>query len=484
MARRKVSAPAWEPDPLPESGERVIMPTGKKWNKPPKPMTSDESKQARSATKQRKGWEDSSEGQARIQSMGTLQGAGPGMRHQILREHHGVEPDTGPRHYDRQLPGMADPNQAPRPPKWEELSDEQQAHTHRALALRGTSIDKMTSDFGAQLDQATLRAHEHGTGHPYASTFYEKGSAPRDRIDTSAKELGVPAVVHAMTNAFTSPNTKFSITRSDGSTSFPNDVAASHATRWVQQGGDPEHLSNQLKTTGSTREGGNPDERAQGYVVNMKKAARAVQQHQEGVAPADWRLGSTDKSPFDTSPKTGPYGNSWSDSHPQFTVADVHTGGGGAFPHLSSDKPIIMDDEGQPKVDKGGKPKREKSGRELAVERVPFSHSAVDYANRQAMQQRGMGSVRRAQATQWGEEQIQRGEAGLRGAPKASAAYARPSSTEHSPQFSDEPQQLDLFHDRARLPRRPREATYTPSKPKAGEVDRRSETAKRLNLEF
>lgn len=473
---------------LPDSGERVMMPAAKSRQsvKPPKPMSPSEQTTARNASKQRKSWEATPEGQRRTQGMETLQGAGPGMRHMILRDHHGVTPDTGPRVYDRQLPGMADPNQAPRPPKWEELDDNQRAHTERALKLHGTSVDTMTKDFGAQLDQATLRAHEHGTGEPYASRFYERGSAPRDRIDQSAKDLGVPSVVHAMTNAFTSPNTKFSLTRSDGSTSYPNDVAASHATKWVQQGGDPEKVTNRLADTGSTRPGGNPDERAQGYVTNMRKAAKAVDQHLAGVEPADWKLGTTDKSPFETAPKTGPYGNSWSDSHPQFTVADVHTGGGGAFPHLGADKPILKDAEGKDRMTPGGKPWRDKSGRERAIEKVPNSHSVIDYANRQAMAQRGMGSVRRSQATQWGEEQIQRGEGGLRGAPTPGAAYAKAAPHINSAQFSDEPHQLNLLDQSAntRRPDRPRESTYVAELPKHGEVDRRSEAAKRAGTPF
>ncbi|MEO6157821.1 MAG: hypothetical protein ABIQ39_09345, partial [Ilumatobacteraceae bacterium] len=374
---------------VPDSGERVMMPPTKgKFAKQVKPATGVERGQMKKAAQGRKDWEATPEGKARTTGMAPLQGASVAMQYDIHQREHGTKPDVGPRAYDRQLPGMADPNQAPRPPKWEELSPEARSHTERALKMRGTDMETMTKDFGAQLDQAHQRANRNGTDEPYASRFYESGE-PRKRIDQSAKELGVPAVVHAMTNAFTSPNTKFSLTRSDGSTSFPNDVAASHATRWAQQGGDPAKITNRLADTGSTRPGGNPDERAQGYVTNIRKAATAVKQHLDGVEPADWRLGSTDKSPFETAPKTGPYGNSWSDSHPQFTVADVHTGGGGAFPHLGADKPILTDEKGAPRLDAAGKPKRDKSGRERAIESVPFAHSAVDYANRQAMAQRG-----------------------------------------------------------------------------------------------
>jgi hypothetical protein len=105
------------------------------------------------------------------------------------------------------------------------------------------------------------------------------------------------------------------------------------------------------------------------------------------------------KSPWRLAPKTGPYANSWSDTHPQFFVSDIHSGGGGGLPHLSSYKGAGED-----------RAKNEKSERETAIERIPHFHSAMDYAARQAMVVRGLPSVRETQAAQWGEEQIQRRE--------------------------------------------------------------------------
>jgi len=353
----------------------------------------------RKATVQRNAWEASPEGQARTADYTALTGdPNKGMYHFMRTYDH---PNVGPRHYDEQLPGMADPNAAPRPPRWHELAPEQQAAALKGARLHGTSLDQMSKDLGAQLDQSVLRAASYGSARGSTEDFYSTGE-PRQRLDQSAKDLGISPVVHAQMNAFTSPNTKFS-QQSSGETVYPNDEAAVHSVRWVQQGNDPEKIDNQLRKTGTGTK------RAQGYTTNIKKAAKSFAQHEQGIAPADWVTGKDGSGPFDNSPKTGPYANSWSDSHPQFAVADVHSGGGGALPHLGSAKPVLMNKDGSPKVDKEGKPKRDKSEREKAIASIPHFHSMHDEALRMAMGERNMPSVRGAQALQWGEEQIQRG---------------------------------------------------------------------------
>lgn len=325
---------------------------------------------------------------------------------------------VGPNHYDTQLPGMADPNAAPRPPKWEELTSEQQAHTHRALAEHGTSIDQISRDLGAQYDQGVHRAETRdGFGaDAHAEHFYSTGE-PRKRIDQSARELGIPSTIHAHMNAITSPNTKFESERGQtmadpdnpkkrvpnpnaGETYYPNDEAAIHAVRHVQNTGSAAGITNDLSTTDPTATG-----KTTSRPANVDKAARSFEQYQAGVPVGEWETGKDGGGPFDSGPKTGPYSNSWSDSHPQFFVSDVHSGGGGAFPHLSSDKPIIPG-----KLDSSDKPVREKSQRELALEKIPFAHSAIDHAARNAMSERNLPSLRSFQEIQWGEEQNQRKE--------------------------------------------------------------------------
>ena len=423
--------------PVPVSGERVKeAPAKSPMRNAPVAMTDAERGTARAARAERRAWEATEAGQARTkdisqltQEAGTAAAGRPqtavpvGMIHFL--NNYGKPATPGPRHYDVQLPGMADPDAAPRPPRWEELSPEQRAHTERALSMRGTSVDQISKDLGAQFDQATWRAQNRGADKPYAEDFYSTGE-PRKVIEQSARDLGIPATIHAQMNAFTSPNTKFS-RQSGGQTVYPNDIAAKHAVLHAQAGGTPESLSNELRTTGLVDQD-NPT-RAQGYTTNMRKASSAFSQYMEGVAPADWVTGTDGAGPFDSSPKTGPYANSWSDSHPQFFVSDVHSGGGGAFPHLGSEKPIKTSLEGQPVLDKQGKPVRDKSRREAALESVPNSHSAIDFAARQAMVARNLGSTRDFQAAQWGEEQIQRGEAASRrGDPRLASNF--PSEAE------------------------------------------------------
>jgi hypothetical protein len=88
-------------------------------------------------------------------------------------------------------------------------------------------------------------------------------------------------------------------------------------------------------------------------------------------------------------------------------------------PHLGSDKPPLVNKAGETRTDATGRPVRDKSEREKAIEKVPYFHTAADEAARRAMVPRGVGSVREAQATQWGEEQIQRGPKHGKGIDKA-----------------------------------------------------------------
>ncbi len=397
-----------------ESGEHIIgrlTPTGRE----AKTSFKSDPNTNRRAAAGRKRWEGSEVGQARTQSITPeTHGMTTGQYH-FMRTYN--QPTVGPRHYDEQLPGMADPSAAPRPPRWHELSSDQQGAALAGARAHGTNLDKMTSDMGSQIDQAVTRAATFGHARGHAEDFYSTGR-PRQVIDNSAKELGIPKTIHAQMNAMTSPNTKFQANRGDtGEVYYPNDEAAKHAVKHVQQTGSEKFLTNKLDHTGVGRGS------AQGYTTNLKKAASSFRQHTEGVSPGDWVTGKDGVSgPFDTSPKTGPYANSWNDTHPQFTVSDVHTGGGGFLPHLSSNKPISMDRTGQAKFDDSGRPVRDKSKREQAIASIPHFHSMADHAMRGAMAQRNMPSVRDAQALQWGEEQIQRGLV------NPQDAYPKPSS--------------------------------------------------------
>lgn len=432
--------------PLPVSGERVLntgggvglSPAGSIYRKAPIITESDRA-EIRAGQQRRQEWEATPEGQKRMMNIQDLYNTKM-TRAQIYMVKGWKSTGIGPKPYDVQLPGMADPDAAPRPPRYEELTPEERAHNELALMKRGTSLAQIQRDFEAQLDQAHFRAEHlnaNVSDHPYATTFYAHG-APRQRIRESSAELGSPQLIHAQMNAFTSPNTKFSTgSVENGNLSFPNDDAAKHAQLWVQQGHPlEEEISNKLSITGV-----HETKRAQGYTKNIDKAAVAYEQyHKQGIAPADW-VTRSGASPWASSPKTGPYANSWSDSHPQFAVGDLHTGGGAGFPHLGTEKAKMYDEEGNVRLSKSGKERKEKSEREQAIEQVPFFHSALDLAVRQATQTTNFGSIRDAQAAQWGEEQIQRGEK------KESNVYptgeASPDSYRgvhmSSPQFDDSP---------------------------------------------
>lgn len=373
-------------------------------------------KEEKAAGGRRRRWEASPEGQERMKTASDLYGTSmsPGQ----IYHAQGWGQRSGPGVGERQLPGLENPAEASAPKQWEELTPQEQARTHVGLRRYGTSLEHMSRSFGAQLDQSYHRAQGHaGPGNeavPFSRDFYnpsleQKPGAeitPGQRIRQSAHELGVPYSTHVAMNSITSPQTKFK-QNIRGEDRFPNDESARFVVQRMQAGADPTNVPR-------GRQG------LQGFAKNMVKAGR-VYEHLEA--------GGQLKDATGFGPKTGPYHNSWLPDAPDFFVSDVHSGGGGMVPHLSSTKPVKTDEEGNkirkpeyrddPRSDeelaKGMRLRdetsihvRDKSQREMAIERVPNFHSAADFAARQAMSQRGLTSVRQAQASQWGEEQIKR----------------------------------------------------------------------------
>lgn len=382
------------------------------YRRKPAAQTGPERYAATKARTRRSEWEATPAGQARTQNAQDLLGTKAPLALIYAEMGWNKQTGIGPKHYDVQLPGMGDPMSAPRPARWEELPKETRMHAERQMSQYGTSIDQMTNDFGAQVDQAHYRAARNGADLPYATDFYSSGE-PAQVVKDSAKELGIPVQVHVLMNALTSPNTKFSQDTSEGR-KYPNNEAAVHVVKHVQSGGTPGYVPQ----TEHDPETGEILRKHQGYGTNLAKAGRAYSQWESGgKTPSEWRNKPSKANPDGSGmigPKTGPYANSFSDSHPQFFVSDVHSGGGGMLPHLSSDKPLVASE--------GGVEKRAKSEREVGISRIRHFHAAADYAARQAMQARGLGSVRDTQAAQWGEEQIQRQ---LKGGPTEDSAYQR-----------------------------------------------------------
>jgi len=333
-----------------------------------------------------------------------------------------------------QLPGMEDPQARPVPKRWEEHTPEEQKRTlEEVKRLGGVGPKEMEKSFGAQLDQGYLRARTHGAEDPYAQTFYTHGEAAQ-RLQQSAKQHGTSLGLVAAVNADTSPNMKFKYeSKKTGKVSYPNAELADHIIRHIASGRNPDEWSKddpEHPLTGHARSG---------YPANTAKALeRAHQVIHEGKSIAETDAGTSGKGGF--GPKTGAYHNAWLGGTPQFFTSDIHSGGGGMLPHLGTEKPILTDEQGNPRLLKSGKPMRQKSGREHVIEyasrqsNVPRAsfHALADYAARQAMKKRGLTHVEQAQATQWGEETIRRHESAM-AAGKTKLAANFPSEEQAHP---------------------------------------------------
>lgn len=447
--------------------------------------------QIRRARHQRKTWEASDVGQARTKDIVDLATEhhnkmvadnprlfpnGPSKRlnltHAQIYRALNME-NNGHGYGDQQLPGFENPHAAPEPPRWEDLSREDQRAGERKLRMQGTNLKQMQSDFGAQLDQGVWRAHMAGHHETYTAQsptgkgkavdearqrpvgftehFYgehpENAPEPMDRPKEMMRESrrhiaaqrgaapgqisadsSVDPMLHTAAVGHVSPNVKFAM-GARGKRTSPNIEAAESIFHQSDAGIPPEDM-----TSGTNRKGKTNQSRP----ANAVRAGMMIAHVSGGGTVGTSRNAPSQSSPQGSNqwgPKTGPFTNSFDAQHPDFLVPDVHTGGGGMLPHLGTNKPLRRNADGSlarkkefredPRSDKellaAHKPRDVfypgKSGREEGIEKggvgasVPF-HTMADYAARQATQERGLGSsVRRPQATQWGEEQIQRKEA-------------------------------------------------------------------------
>jgi hypothetical protein len=467
MARKATPAAEWNTEEAPPTGVKKIRNAGRQFGATVKTKVSEAAEkravrteavaqQTRTSTRRRAGWERSTEGKKRLGDVvdyATQQhnklarerpelGLTPQKRlkltHQQAYEHYGFgEHQRGPGVHDVQLPGMQDPDALPRPKRWEEHTEAERADiSKRVKAKSGATPESMERSFGSQLDQGYLRARSAGAKEPYAQTFYLGGlGEPAEQMRKTRERQGVSLGLVAATNADTSPQMKFSFEHKEGHTSYPNAEQAEHAISEVRKGKAPGKI-NKKGLVGFARSG---------FDTNFAKAARRAHQViRGGKSVSETFMGTGSGSGF--GPKTAAYHNSWLTGHPQFLVSDVHTGGGGMVPHLGSEKPLMRDEAGNVKLRKGGKEARDKSEREKAIETAGF-HAMADYSARQAMSKRGLGRVEQAQATQWGEEKIRRGEEATDPKVKAgfpSQAQAYPHIA-HPKQFGEHPGQGSLF---------------------------------------
>lgn len=413
------------------------------------------------ATKRRRTWEATPEGQARTRDINDLvtehhnnllrergmpEIGRTQMKKAQIYEAMGVH-NEGHGRGEQQLPGFENPHTAPEPPRWEEGSEKNKAKVEHRLRAQGTSLEQMKNDFGAQFDQSIWRAHMAGhrrasTGEPVAFTQHFYGHHPEDspepldrpremlgesRRNLASQGISVDPTVHVGTVGHVSPNTKFTIGER-GARQSPNiDTAHSIIEQYHGQGRSPEEVDMGTNPQGV---------RNQGRPANAIRAALMLEHVAEGGSMGTARNRSSKSQPLGSTqwgPKTGPFANSFDAQHPDFFVADVHSGGGGMLPHQGTYKPWRQNANGSmarteefrddPRSDKELMEQenpvktfyRDKSEREKSIETsgvgksLPF-HSAADFAARQAVQERGLGSsVRIPQAAQWGEEQIQRG---------------------------------------------------------------------------
>lgn len=363
--------------------------------------------QGNRAVRRRQRWERSAPGQERMETAQSAYGTQmtTGQIYAARGWGEQGQAETGhPRAYDRQIPGMEDPHAAAVPAKWEDMHPDKQADVQRRVkAKSGATFDSMSRSFGAQLDHAYMRADAEqkpdihtGTPAPAGQDFYTSGE-PRQVIQRTAMHHGVPQQLVAAMHADNSPNTSFQRPGKNGEKVYPQDVMTRSALSQIQEGTLPSQVQR--------------PPRAEGYTTNFEKSAkRASQVLHEGKPVGE----AGAKSGF--GPKTAAYMNSWLPSQPDFFVSDVHSGGS-MVPHQSTEKLARTDEHGAPimqtvnRSDSAGGtvdvPRRHKSEREKTIETQGF-HQMADYAARQAISARGLGSVRQAQAAQWNEERVRR----------------------------------------------------------------------------
>jgi hypothetical protein len=426
------------------------------------------------ATKQRRNWEASPVGQARTKNIVDLNadhmeaqessrnemfkgGAASQLSHTDYRSltpasiYHSLGvTNSGHGYGEQQLPGFESKHAAPTPPRWEDVPEQKQKLTEENARQFGTSLEQMKNDFGAQLDQSVWRAHMSGhhdssTGEPipftkhfygdHPSTAPEPLDRPQEMMRESREHLhtkGIEAdpAVHTAAVSLVSPNTKFTAGER-GNRGSPNIEAAESVFEQHDQGHSWQDVS-----SGKNRLG----VRNQARPANSRRAARMIEHVEGGGVVGGARNAPSASNPQGSSmwgPKTGPFVNTFDTQHPDFLVGDVHTAGGGMYPHLSTAKPFKKNTDGsnvratayrndprsddELKKDGPGVFVRDKSEREKAMEGTGSSlngskgkvtaHAMWDKAARAAIEERGLGtSVRQPQASQWGEEQIQRGE--------------------------------------------------------------------------
>ena len=265
--------------------------------------------------------------------------------------------------------------------RWEDLSPRDQEDTARRVrGSSGATLDSMSQAYGAQLDQAMLRARDHDTMPPQ---FYG-GGEPHKVVMKSSDDLDMSRGGVAALHADNSPQTPFAVGGKTSPRRYPQDEMARAAVSTAKRHGGRVHDMSVKRLEGERPPG------AMGYSANYAKSVRRAEQIVGQEIPAGETNPNRRGPGF--GPKTGPYQRAWTGGTSSQFVADVHSGGGGMVPHLGATKDTPTGT----------------SEREDAITTSGF-HLMADKAAREAHRKRGFhGPVKRGQEAQWVEEQIQR----------------------------------------------------------------------------
>lgn len=245
------------------------------------------------------------------------------------------------------------------------LSAEQNTHIEKQTAMFGVTRESARAAAAAHIDQAFRRDPNHQSFYTTTGQDASGVDHPRERLLSSAKEAGVPAPVHAMANAITSPRVKFAEKKMNPETGekdivqYTNDDNAKQASIAGKQGGDAvkgvRNLPGRAGFLNRTRDAADKVDQ----VLNQGKTIREA-----------WQ------SP---SPKTGPYHNSWADANgpDQRWVADTHSGAPLVAPHLQGDD------------------------QKISFMSIPGIHQWIHERASEAMSERGLSSVSGTQSAHW-----------------------------------------------------------------------------------
>lgn len=348
------------------------------------------------------------------------------------------------------------PGTVPNPSRWEDMPKDQKQRTLDALAAKGVTEDSASRAVGSRIDKAFLSEEgQHGNFYAVEGNSASGAKMPRQVLKDSTEARGIPFHVTAMTNAQTSPNSRFVQKSADGNMTYPNNHSAMYSVDWAmhgraaadaafkaeRSGASPAevrrviesnksagmtgheyekhpdfHVPREEKvlTSGGKLAKAKGDTRAypvQGYPSNNKKAIDSTR----SVLGIGEEKKSVAESWSSKGEKISPFHNAWVAPHEpegNFSVLDTHATEGIA-PHLSA------------------------SDQEAVVNTVG-AKSFNDYVMRKELSKRGLTSVNRAQSAMWRSTKEDEGHG-------SDIAELTPERSDKSQQFKQIHGQLEMF---------------------------------------